>query len=128
MSRTAKSRRAVSHTPTTVTALRTTRKQRGGITGRGFMPGRSGNPGGRPKSERAYLATLYGEDGRGVYARLEVLRTDPKTPRKLQAAIDFFIIERLLGRAQQRLEVEGGASLVELLADLAARSATESDR
>jgi hypothetical protein len=28
--------------------LRTTGKQRGGITGKGFLPGHSGNPGGRP--------------------------------------------------------------------------------
>jgi len=114
------------------TALRTTREQQhpggGGVTGRGFMPGQSGNPGGRPKSERAYLATLYGEDGAKVYQRLEVLRADAKTPRKLRAEIDFFIIERLHGRAQQHVEVEGGASLVELLADLAARSGTESGR
>jgi hypothetical protein len=30
-------------------ALRTTPKQRGGVTGQGFLPGQSGNPGGRPK-------------------------------------------------------------------------------
>jgi len=126
MSRTAKTRRPAK--PSRVTSLRTTRKQRGGVTGKGFMPGQSGNPGGRPKSERAYLATLYGEDGHRVYQRLERLRTDPKTPRKLQAEIDFFIIERLHGRAQQRVEVEGGSSLVDLLADLAARSPTEADR
>lgn len=29
--------------------LKTTKKQRGGVTGKGFMPGKSGNPGGRPK-------------------------------------------------------------------------------
>ena len=27
----------------------TTKKQLGGITGKGFVPGRSGNPAGRPK-------------------------------------------------------------------------------
>jgi hypothetical protein len=59
---------------------------------------------------------LYGADGLKVFQRLEVLRLDPKTPRKLQATIDMFIIERMFGRAQQRVEVEGGASLVELLA------------
>lgn len=76
------------------------------------MPGRSGNPGGRPKSERAYLATFYGEDGRGVYARLEVLRTDPKTPRKLQAEIDFFIIEppRAAARRSRGGRVARGAA------------------
>jgi hypothetical protein len=33
------------------TPLRTTGKQRGGITGKGFLPGRSGNAGGRPGGE-----------------------------------------------------------------------------
>ena len=35
----------------------TTTKQLGGITGKGFMPGQSGNPGGRPKdSLKNYIA------------------------------------------------------------------------
>ncbi|MBE3073036.1 MAG: hypothetical protein IMZ67_08680 [Acidobacteria bacterium] len=123
-----KHRRPAGRTTCTATALRTTRKQRGGVTGKGFLPGRSGNPGGRPKSERAYLAAVYGEDGRGVYVRLEALRSDPKTPRRLQAQIDFFMIERLHGRAQQRVEVEGGASLVELLAEVVTRGRAEGDR
>ena len=66
---------------------------------------------------------LYGEDGRKVYQRLEVLRMDKKTPRKLQATIDRFIIERLFGRAPQRVEIEGGSSLVELLVAATARVA-----
>ena len=32
----------------TASPLRTTAKQRGGVTGKGFLPGRSGNAGGRP--------------------------------------------------------------------------------
>jgi hypothetical protein len=101
--------------------LKTTRKQRGGITGKGFLPGQSGNPGGRPKSEKKLLQSLYGDDGEKVYARLEVLYHHPKTPAKLKAQIDFFIIERLHGRAQQRVEVDGGASLLEVLAAASAR-------
>ena len=85
------------------------------------MPGQSGNPGGRPRSERKLLQGLYGEAGEKVYARLEALRAHAKTPAKLKAQIDFFIIERLHGRAQQRVEVEGGTGLVELLAAAAAR-------
>jgi hypothetical protein len=89
-------------------ALRTTLKQRGGVTGKGFVPGRSGNPGGRPRGERAYLATIYGEDGRKVYERLELLRHDRQTSRKLRAEIDMFILERLFGRAQQHHELTAG--------------------
>ena len=35
----------------------------GGITGRGFMPGRSGNPGGRPQGLARATRELVGEDG-----------------------------------------------------------------
>jgi hypothetical protein len=35
----------------------------GGVTGRGFRPGRSGNPGGRPKSLAKATRELVGEDG-----------------------------------------------------------------
>jgi hypothetical protein len=97
------------------TALRATSKQRGGVTGKGFLPGQSGNPGGRAPGERALLAKLYGQDGQKVYHRLEVLRLDPNTPRKLQAEIDFFIIERFHGRARQQVDVGGTA--MDALAD-----------
>ena len=50
----------------------------GGVTGRGFPPGQSGNPGGRPKG----LATLAREavgDGRDLVAfYLAVLKGDTK--------------------------------------------------
>ncbi|MGH9311739.1 MAG: DUF5681 domain-containing protein [Vicinamibacterales bacterium] len=92
------------------------------MTGRGFMPGQSGNPGGRPRSERKLLERLYGEAGEKVYERLEALRHHPKTATKLKVQIDCFIIERFHGRAQQRVEVDGGASLVELLAAASARA------
>jgi Family of unknown function (DUF5681) len=36
----------------------------GGITGRGFMPGESGNPGGRPKGLARRVRELVGDDGR----------------------------------------------------------------
>jgi hypothetical protein len=35
----------------------------GGVTGKGFMPGRSGNPGGRPQSLARATRELVGEDG-----------------------------------------------------------------
>src|SRR5262245_60990717 len=35
----------------------------GGVTGRGFMPGRSGNPGGRPQGLARATRELVGEDG-----------------------------------------------------------------
>lgn len=35
----------------------------GGVTGKGFMPGRSGNPGGRPQGLAKAARELVGEDG-----------------------------------------------------------------
>ena len=34
--------------------MRATPKQRGGVTGKGFLPGHSGNAGGRPKGSKTY--------------------------------------------------------------------------
>jgi hypothetical protein len=90
-----------------------------------FQPGRSGNPGGRPKGARALLVQMYGADGATVFNRLEALRNDPQTPRRLKVQIDFFIIERLFGKAPQMVGVEGGPSLVSLLAEVAARTAVQ---
>jgi hypothetical protein len=70
---------------------------------------------------------MYGADGKKVFKRLEDLRNDPQTPRRLKAQIDFFVIERLFGRAPQMLGVEGGPSLVSLLAEVAARSITSTE-
>jgi hypothetical protein len=75
------------------------------------MPGQSGNPSGRPAGERRLLATMYGDDGRLLYTHLEQLRVDTKTPIKLKVHINEFLIERLHGRSQQRLELRGAAGL-----------------
>ena len=40
--------------------------QHGGVTGRGFMPGQSGNPGGRPKCLSRRLRERVGDDGHAV--------------------------------------------------------------
>lgn len=89
---------------------------------RPWRAGESGNPGGRPRGERALLQRMCGRDGRKVFARLEELRNDPKTPKRLQMQIDFFVIERLFGRAPQMVGVERGPSLLSLLSEVHARA------
>jgi hypothetical protein len=106
---------------TTSAPLKTTEKQRGGVTGRGFLPGQSGNPGGRPRSEKKLLEAMYGDNGQHLYRDLDAIRQSPKTAPKLKVQIARFLIERLHGRPQQHVEVDAGASLLELLA--AARGA-----
>lgn len=80
-----------------------------------WRKGQSGNPAGRPPGERALLQRLYGENGEEAYAGLKALRASPKTPTKLKAEIDMFIIERLHGRAQQHVELAGGVDFLALV-------------
>jgi hypothetical protein len=49
----------------------------GGVTGRGFMPGRSGNPGGRPKSLAKATRALVGEDGEALIEIWWSIANDP---------------------------------------------------
>jgi hypothetical protein len=85
-------------------------KQLGGITGRGFMPGQSGNPNGRPRT-RGLLGTLrfrvseVGPDGRSLEDRLiDVLVQEALRGRHRLAAVET-IFDRLEGRARQHLDV-----------------------
>src|SRR5262245_43973123 len=83
-----------------------------------FKPGQSGNPTGRPLGHRRLLKEKYGDDGAKLIERLEALSTDSKTPRKLKAEIDMWLFEQMFGRAPAMVGVEGGPSLVELLAQV----------
>ena len=85
-------------------------KQLGGITGRGFLPGQSGNPNGRPRT-RGLLGALrgrvseVGQDGRSLEDRLVgVLIEEALRGRHRLAAVEV-IFDRLEGRARQQIEV-----------------------
>jgi hypothetical protein len=66
----------------------------GGVTGKGFMPGTSGNPGGRPKRNPITdavlkeLAKQHGRQGR----------------TKLEAAVAAFVTLMISGRPKDKLE------------------------
>lgn len=86
-------------------------KQRrlGGVTGRGFMPGESGNPGGRPRTH-GLLAALRAavEEVRGGVtvekALVETLITEALQGHNRLGAIQT-VFDRLEGRPKQQLDL-----------------------
>lgn len=85
-------------------------KQLGGVTGRGFVPGKSGNPSGRPRTQglvsslRAKMAEV-GPDGCSLEERLVgVLIQEASRGRQRLAAVAV-IFDRLEGRAHQQIEI-----------------------
>ena len=91
-----------------------TEKLLGGITGKGFMPGQSGNPGGRPKKKS--ITELY-----------EKLLAEPEFMEDLEASIRKMILsgrmvgqlqlkemaERVEGKVTQPLDIDMNLSLAE---------------
>jgi len=85
-------------------------KQLGGITGRGFLPGKSGNPNGRPHA-KGLIAALrlkvaeIAADGRSIEEHLiDVVLQEALRGKHRLAAVEL-IFDRLEGKAHQRLEV-----------------------
>src|ERR1700681_2032618 len=89
-------------------AKTTTRRLRGGVTGKGFEPGRSGNPGGRPKGtllDKTLVELLEADGGRHCRAIAEKLiakaqRGDVRAAR--------LIAERTEGRPKQKIDMNMG--------------------
>jgi hypothetical protein len=85
-------------------------KQLGGITGRGFLPGRSGNPNGRPRT-RGLVNALHakvsetGTNGLTVEEQfVDVLVHEALRGRHRLAAVEA-IFDRLEGRSRQHIRV-----------------------
>jgi hypothetical protein len=97
--------------------LRNNGKQRrngkllGGVTGRGFLPGRSGNPNGRPPTRGLVNSlkvkiTEVGQDGRSVEDLLvDALLREAFGGRNRMAALAY-IFDRLEGRPRQALDIK----------------------
>jgi hypothetical protein len=83
---------------------RTTRP--GGVTGAGFLPGASGNPGGRPKGLGRRVRELVGEDGEAIAVyMLSVMRDEKaRTADRLEAA--KWLADRGFGRSVQTLDLD----------------------
>jgi hypothetical protein len=99
-------------------------KQLGGVTGRGFLPGQSGNPNGRPHTKGLLTALRNkvaetGADGRTIEDQLvEVLVQEALRGKHRLPAVEA-IFDRLEGRSTLRLDVN------DVTADLRSRSNEE---
>ena len=78
----------------------------GGVTGAGFLPGVSGNPGGRPKGLARRVRDLVGDDGAVIADyMLAVMRDDRERTRdRLEAA--RFLADRGWGKPVQAVELD----------------------
>ena len=83
--------------------MRTTRKQRGGVTKKGFVPGRSGNPGGRPKGLVALIEGKLTTSSEIVDFFLDKMRGEGR--QAFEAAC--WLGDRLYGKPAQALELSG---------------------
>jgi hypothetical protein len=86
------------------------KKRLGGASGHGFFPGKSGNPGGRPRTSgllaalRARVAEV-GPDGRTVEEQLANVLVEEGLHGKNRLAAVEVIFNRLEGRARQQIDV-----------------------
>jgi hypothetical protein len=101
--------------------LRATSEQRGrgsgGVTGRGFRPGQSGNPTGRGRAtlEVRDLARTYTEEA--VRTLVTIMRSD-RSPAAARVAAAQAVLDRGWGRPVQALEHSGPEGSALLPADL----------
>ncbi len=78
----------------------------GGVTGRGFLPGRSGNAGGRPRGLARRVHELVGDGGELIVAYMfDVLHDESvRTADRLEAA--KWLADRGFGKAVQAVEMD----------------------
>jgi hypothetical protein len=99
-------------------------KRLGGASGKGFLPGRSGNPGGRPRTTGlidAIRAKVFeiGTDGRTVAEQIAQMLVDESLRGKHRVAAATLILDRLEGRPPQQLNLNN------ITHDIAGRSDAE---
>ena len=90
--------------------LRTATKQRGGVTGAGFLPGQSGNRGGRPKAVIAVRDLARQHTAAAVETLLTVMQ-GKKSPAHARVSAAVAILDRGWGRPAQAIAGPDGDPL-----------------
>jgi hypothetical protein len=108
----------------------------GGVTGKGFMPGESGNPGGRPRGLARSTRELVGDDGMALAELWWSIAQDPmqRTSDRLEAS--RLLADRGWGKAAVFAPQEGDpldlsaaeAAAEEFRANILRLAGLESDR
>jgi hypothetical protein len=97
--------------------------QIGGVTGKGFAPGVSGNPGGRPRGLSRRVRELVGENGDAIAEyMLEVMNDErARTADRIEAG--KWLADRGFGKAP--LVIDAGVTPEELLQDFFSKLSLE---
>jgi hypothetical protein len=80
--------------------------QVGGVTGKGFLPGQSGNPGGRPKGLARRVREIVGDDGDEIVRFMYQVMTDPKARMADRLEAGSWLANRGFGRSVQPVDLD----------------------
>jgi len=95
----------------------------GGVTGKGFTPGVSGNPGGRPKGLSRRVRELVGDDGHEIAEFMFTLMTDERARNADRIEAAKWLADRGFGKSP--LVVSAGVTTAHLLQDYFSRFSLE---
>lgn len=87
----------------------------GGVTGKGFTPGVSGNPGGRPKGLSRRVRELVGEDGEAIARYMLSVMKDERARNADRIEAAKWLADRGFGKAP--LVIDTGVTAEHLLED-----------